>query len=1248
MGEPMDENGRPVADARVRLEHYIQGRGDGPTLDIDITTEYRCPQNLPAEAFWKACLTIGTGADGRRGYSGGTGSLAPTRFTYDGTSYTVDGLYIHGANWHISFDREVPNITDWDFIDVITEESAGGEPRITTRSGFNAQYDAETHTYSQPKSRPKWVDGAKVSVALARNPNADDPPIDDPPIDEQQVPPGPPSAFDATPGDGQVTLTWTAPDEDDDITSWQLRYGEADNNGEVDWGAWTRIAGSGRTTSSHTVTGLDNGTGYGFQIRAMAGEVEGTESVSFIVTLMEQPADDPEAPPVIGNTAFTVTEGETAVGTLTATDEDTAAEDLAWSLAGGVDRDHFAITAAGVLTFRSAKDYENPDDSGGNGTYNVTVQVSDGGRNTTAGAIVTLENRNEAPTADAGADQEDIAGGATVTLQGSGSDPDDGDSLSYAWSQTAGTTVTLSSASSASATFTAPADLDADETLTFRLRVTDDGGLTADDTTSVEVLAAPSDPDATREGANTLQARARHTDHSIVRDSLDTAAGDSVDYYVFELDETQELGLGVRDQSIDLDATLEDSSGGTVKKSWPPPVDGSVEWLVATLQPGTYYIRVEAAESGSTNYRIRFGLDDPISISAADASAQEGSDASLEFEVSLSRGPGRRVPVSVGYATVDGTATAGSDYTATSGTLTFEYGETSKTVSVPVTDDDHDEEAETLTLRLSSASEATISDGEATGTITNSDPLPKALLARFGRAAAVHVVEHVEERLAAPREPGFRGQLAGRELRRGMEREMALSFLNRLGGTAGMQHSTAGMHAPLSGAPGVSAGPPGMPGPGGGGPAMGAAAGPRAGIGGPGAAAGARTGPHDRPLGGGLLSMSLGHDPLTGSSFALNRETRHGGVLSFWSRGARSHFAGQEGALSLGGEVRTTMFGADYAKGPLVAGLSLGHSRGLGEYAGMTGGRVASAVTGLYPWLGYKATDRITVWGVAGYGAGGMRLAPEGAPALDAGLSMAMAAAGTRGELVEGAGGFALAFKTDALWVGTSTDGVDGPAGRLAATTAAVNRLRTGLEGRRSYTLGGRLSLRPMIEVGFRQDGGDAETGAGIDVGGGGAVADTASGLAVDVRVRTLVVHQAEGYRERGVALSFSYNPTPSTPLGLTARVAPSWGGQATSGAEALWGRETMAGMGYGGIAQGSRLDGEVGYGLPVGSRFVGTPRVGFSASEHGRDYRIGYALGVLEQERVSFQLGVDAQRRESPLPGGTDNAVRGTATVGW
>ena len=265
------------------------------------------------------------------------------------------------------------------------------------------------------------------------------------------------------------------------------------------------------------------------------------------------------------------------------------------------------------------------------------------------------------------------------------------------------------------------------------------------------------------------------------------------------------------------------------------------------------------------------------------------------------------------------------------------------------------------------------------------------------------------------------------------------------------------------------------------------------------------------------------------------------------------------------------------------------------------------------------------------------------------GLSMAMAAAGTRGALVAGgASGFELAFKADALWVGTSIDGVEGPGGNLAATVAAVTRFRTGLEGARGYTLAGRLSLRPSVEVGLRHDGGDAETGAGMDVGGGLVVSDASTGLAVDVRVQMLVVHQAEGFRERGMALSLSYNPTPSTPLGLTARVAPSWGGQATSGAEAMWGRETMAGLANGGLASGNRLDGEVGYGLPVGSRFVGTPTFGVGTSASGRDYRLGYRLGALGGAGTKVELGVDAQRRERSLQGGTDHGALARATMRW
>ena len=593
----------------------------------------------------------------------------------------------------------------------------------------------------------------------------------------------------------------------------------------------------------------------------------------------------------------------------------------------------------------------------------------------------------------------------------------------------------------------------------------------------------------------------------------------------------------------------------------------------------------------------------PVGISVADARVEEGADAELVFAVTLSRAAHRTLGVN--YRTADGSAHAGDDYRSAKGTLKFRAGELSKRIEVAVLDDDHDEGEETLTLTLSNPSSGRLTDGEATGTIVNHDPLPRALLARFGRTAAVHVVEQVEERLEARRAPGFEGRFAGQELRPGMGRDIATDVLRRLGG--------------LADAAGTATGGSGLEG----------------------------------TFGGeGLLRLGGGGgDVLSGSSFALNRSTRHGGILSVWSRGARSQFSGREGGLSLGGDVRTTMFGADYARGSLTAGVSLSHSGGVGQYAGADSGEVVSSVTGLYPWLGYQATDRLSVWGVAGYGSGALALTPEGGMVLESDLGMAMAALGARGELfgAGGAAGYGLAFKADALWVGTSIKGVDGPSGRLKATAAAVTRLRTALEASRGFRFGSGLSLKPSVEVGVRRDGGDAETGAGVDIGSGLVVSAPSVGLSADVRMRMLVAHAAAEFGDRGVSVSLSYNPTPSTPFGLRARLAPSWGGQATNGAEALWGRETMAGMAPGGFdAAGNRLVADIGYGLPVGRRFVGTPRLGVVTSGMGRDYRLGCGLGVLDGGEFSFELGIDAQRRETLLAGGVNHGVAARATLSW
>lgn len=114
----------------------------------------------------------------------------------------------------------------------------------------------------------------------------------------------------------------------------------------------------------------------------------------------------------------------------------------------------------------------------------------------------------------------------------------------------------------------------------------------------------------------------------------------------------------------------------------------------------------------------------PLALSVSSLSAPE-SQGVFSFVVSLNYASTTKVTVK--FATSNGTATSGrnGDYTATSGTMTFNPGETSKVVSVSVKNDTLVEADETFFLKLSSASGAVISVGSGTGTIVNDDGVTK-------------------------------------------------------------------------------------------------------------------------------------------------------------------------------------------------------------------------------------------------------------------------------------------------------------------------------------------------------------------------------------------------------------------------------------------------------------------------------------------------------------------------------------------
>lgn len=107
--------------------------------------------------------------------------------------------------------------------------------------------------------------------------------------------PGAPTSPSGTAGDGQVALTWTAPTDTGGLTldRYETRYS---SDGGSSWSSW---ATTGSTSAAATVTGLDNGTDYVFQVRAVNANGAGDASTS---TTTLTPTGTPGAPTSVAGT----------------------------------------------------------------------------------------------------------------------------------------------------------------------------------------------------------------------------------------------------------------------------------------------------------------------------------------------------------------------------------------------------------------------------------------------------------------------------------------------------------------------------------------------------------------------------------------------------------------------------------------------------------------------------------------------------------------------------------------------------------------------------------------------------------------------------------------------------------------------------------------------------------------------------------------------------------------------------------
>ena len=353
------------------------------------------------------------------------------------------------------------------------------------------------------------------------------------------------------------------------------------------------------------------------------------------------------------------------------------------------------------------------------------------------------------------------------------------------------------------------------------------------------------------------------------------------------------------------------------------------------------------------------------------------------------------------------------------------------------------------------------------------------------------------------------------------------------------------------------------------------------------------------------------------------------GRWSLWGRGALTHFGGRGGEVQVDGDVLTGLMGLDYSGERWLAGVALSWSDGDGRYrSDVDGGAVDSHMAGVYPYGRYALTDRLSVWGVAGYGRGEMRLqryryGERLGEALETDIGMGMGAAGIRG-IVYGSEATELALHSDVLFVRTSSGASEGMA---AVEAADAGRLRLLLTGSHRRTLGNGALLTPDMELGLRYDGGDAETGFGLELGGGLRYADPLLGLVLETRARGLLTHDDAAYEEWGLSGSVLVDPG-RVGRGLMLRLASGWG-RAESNTQALWRGEDAGGpMTVQDSSRGGRLGAEWSYGLDVPwSNGLLTPYGGVEVAGRSRGLRLGwrYELGQW------LSLSLDGERRETP-----------------
>ncbi len=658
------------------------------------------------------------------------------------------------------------------------------------------------------------------------------------------------------------------------------------------------------------------------------------------------------------------------------------------------------------------------------------------------------------------------------------------------------------------------------------------------------------------------------------------------------INETTAEGQDFIDTSHEGPQTLTLDAGATSAAYSVPTVDDTIEesdgQVMVTVEPGTDYS--VSSTSSSASVTITDNDHHEITFASGFGRIHEGGVHATTIHID----PAPSAPLTLRYR-LSGTATEGEHYriqTTTPGEIQIPAGSTRVVVRVQSLVDEEADSGKTVVLHFMGG------DGLSLGAVrahvvtllagaAASLEVGRGWLVRFGRTVAEQGLDSIAQRLRAPRSAGTRVSLGGTELagQDARQEAQATHIQNDTQAYTQFLQNPMDLHTNI-------------------------------------------------PLQSFPRSLSL-HEVLQGSHFMSVGETdAYGGSLAFWGRAAHSSFDGKENRISLDGDSTALLLGADYARGPWLGGITLSHSEGDGDYRESgTPGDIEASLTSLLPWLSLQATERLQVWGALGIGEGDMHLEPEGGEKLRTDIDWALAGVGVRSALLspQGTTGLSVSLVGDVLWMETDADRIGG----LSVASAGVSRARLGLEGQYAMTWADGTRLIPRLELGVREDEGDAENGAGVELGGGLAWSDPHRGLTLELAGRTLITHDSNDLEDRGISVSLDYDPMPGSARGLSLSLHQAMGTASTGGLEALFASEPLSAHTDPVTGRDtdqeleSRLRLEAAYGLVAfEGRFIAGPRAALSHSPAVQDYSLGWRL-VPSTRHQDLSVQITALRRE-------------------